>query len=61
MVLEQSPSRQSLLRLSTTCSADAHHWCLGRSGKLQFDLAGAAPHRADQNLHVVAQPGHQFQ
>src|SRR3546814_6841726 len=33
----------------------------GQSVKLQFDLAGAAPHRADHDLHVMAQPGHQLQ
>ena len=33
----------------------------GQSVKLQFDLAGAAPHRADHDLHVLAQPGHQLQ
>ena len=31
------------------------------SGDLEFDLAGAPAHRADHDLHVVAQLRHQFQ
>ena len=31
------------------------------SGELEFDLAGTAAHRADDDLDVVAELGHQFQ
>ena len=31
------------------------------SGELEFNLAGAAAHRADNDLDVVAELGHQFQ
>ena len=31
------------------------------SGELKLDLAGTAAHRADDDLDVVAELGHQFQ